>query len=51
MDLEKLVDFFNKAFPGRWKNEIISYVNNNGDLKNVILLWEDAGLGPIGNLR
>lgn len=40
-DMGKLVDFFDINFPGRWKHEIMSYVNNDGDLKYVILLWEE----------
>lgn len=39
-DFKKLIYFFDNNFPGRWKHEIINYVNYGGDLKNVILLWD-----------
>lgn len=63
-NIEKLNKFFDKNFPGRWKYEINNYIKYNGDLRNVILLWnqndiigfckidininKNGSLGPIG---
>lgn len=30
--------FFDKAFPGRWKLEVMSYVKNGGDLRHIHIL-------------
>ncbi|KAA5807919.1 GNAT family N-acetyltransferase [Thermoanaerobacterium thermosaccharolyticum] len=63
-DINVLNEFFDKNFPGRWKHEINNYIENNGDFRNIILMWCDksvigfckinvdatgnGSLGPIG---
>lgn len=40
-DKEKLGAFFDQSFPGRWKHEVMGYVENGGDLRNVLILWHN----------
>lgn len=43
-DFEKLNNFFHKSFPGRWEQEVMGYIENHGDYRNIILLWENEDI-------
>lgn len=38
-DKGKLEEFFDKTFPGRWKHEIMEYIDNGQPLENILILW------------
>lgn len=38
--VDGLTVFFDKNFPGRWKFEIMNYINGGGDLKDIMLLMD-----------
>jgi GNAT superfamily N-acetyltransferase len=40
-DIDRLKDFFAVTFPGRWEYEIFNYIQNGGDLKNILILCHD----------
>jgi GNAT superfamily N-acetyltransferase len=47
-DREKLAAFFDQSFPGRWKFEIMEYVDSGYDLQNVVLLWQKTTCDIVG---
>ncbi|MDF2987959.1 MAG: GCN5-related N-acetyltransferase [Eubacterium sp.] len=38
---DKLSCFFDETFPGRWKTEVFDYLERGGDLRNVLILWNN----------
>lgn len=43
-DKIELNKFFDRNFPGRWKYEINNYILNDGDLKDIILMFDDESI-------
>lgn len=43
-NLEKLNNFFDESFPGRWKQEVMSNIRSHGDFRNILLLWQNENI-------